>query len=541
MSMILYNGKIYLERDRFAEAVYIDGNIIKAVGTNDEMLAHKTADTELCDLGGKTVIPGLNDSHSHVLFMGNYLNQVQLLGTESIEDVIERGRAFLKTHTLLPGQVLMGQGWNQEQFPEGERRFLTRHDLDKISTEVPIVFARTCGHVTTCNTKALEVGGFTADTPQVEGGEFEIGEDGMPNGIFKELADRELRRRVVPLPTQATIERDLITGMDYMTSLGVTSIQSMNLREMREQDDVFSVILKMRDEGRLTMRIYEQNYFVDADSIEKYVHSDFFKNLKQDNFYKQGTVKTFLDGSLGGRTALMKRDYADMPGERGMHAVSPEEFNRIVETAHRNNFQVVVHAIGDEAIETAIKAYAKVNEPGKNPRRHAVIHCQITDYSLLRMFKETDTLAIVQPVFLNSDWSVVEARVGKDLAKTSYAFKTMLNLGVHVALGTDAPTEDSNPFECIYCAVTRKDLKGKPEGGFYPEECLDVYEAVDGYTIGSAYASFEEDIKGRIKEGYLADLVVLDKDIFTVPSDEIKDIRPEMTIVDGKVVYQKAK
>lgn len=541
MSMILYNGKVYLEKNNFAEAIYIDGNIIKDVGTNEAILAHKTEDMQLIDVGGKTVIPGLNDSHAHVLFMGNYLNSVQLLGTKCIDDVIQRGREFLKTHTILPGQVLMGQGWNQEQFPENERRFLTRHDLDQISTKVPIIFARTCGHVTTCNTKALEVGGFTADTPQVEGGEFEVDEDGQPNGVFKELADRELRRRVVPLPTQETIEQDMITGMDYMASLGITSIQSMNLRELRERDDVFSVILKLRDENRLTMRIYEQNYCVDADSLESYVHSDFYKNLKQDNFYKQGAVKTFLDGSLGGRTALMKRDYADMPGERGMHAVAPDEFRKIVETAHKYGLQVVVHAIGDEAIGIALEAYASVNEPGKNPLRHSVIHCQITDYSMLRRFKETDTVAIVQPVFLNSDWSIVEPRVGKDLAKYCYAFKTLSNLGVHIALGTDAPTEDSNPFECIYCAITRKDLKGNPKGGFYPEEGLDIWEAVDGYTIGSAYASFDENIKGRIKEGYLADLAVLSDDIFTISSDNIKDIKVEMTVVDGKIVYQRNK
>lgn len=538
MKKILFNGKVYLEREKFTQAVLIEDDLIADVGTDEEILKQRTEDTEMIDLEGRTLIPGLNDSHAHVLFLGKYLNSVQLLGVQSIEEVIARSKEFLKTHTILPGQVLTGQGWNQEQFPVEEKRFLDRHDLDKISTEIPIIFDRTCGHVISCNTKALEIAGITAETPQPVGGSFEIGEDGKPNGIFKELGDRELKK-IIPLPTRETIEQYILLGAEHMISYGMTSVQSMNVRENREQDDIFAVILKLREEGRLPIRMYEQNYFTDPQIFEAYLESDFYKNLKNDNMYKQGSLKTFLDGSLGGRTALMKRDYADAPGERGMSAVSKDDFFKMVEIAHKHKCQILVHAIGDDAIETALEAYAGVNEPGKNPYRHAVLHCQITDYSMLKRFKDTDTLALVQPVFLNSDWSIVEKRVGKDLAKTSYAFKTMLNLGVHVGLGTDAPTEDINPFECIYCAVTRKDLAGMPKEGYYPEECLDIYDAVDGYTIGSAYASFEEDVKGRIKKGYYADLAVLNEDIFTVSPEEIKNIKADLTILGGKIIYRR--
>lgn len=536
--MILYNGKVYLEREKFAEAVLVEDDRIGAVGTNEEILAQKTADTELLDLEGKTVIPGLNDSHAHVLFLGEYLNSVQLLGVESIEEVIQRGKEFLATHTLLPGQVLTGQGWNQEQFPENERRFLDRHDLDRISTEIPIIFNRTCGHVVSCNTKALEVAGYTADTPQPEGGSFEIGEDGKPNGIFKELADRQLKK-IIPTPTIESIKQEIMLGARHMISLGITSVQSMNIKEHEEQKSIFPAILQLRDQGKFPMRMCEQNYFTDPEYLEAYLESDFYKNLKHDNIYKQGTIKTFLDGSLGGRTALMKRDYADAPGERGLHAVSKADFERIVQIAHAHHLQVLVHAIGDEAIEIALDTFDRVNQHGPNVNRHGILHCQITDYSMLKRFKETDTLAVVQPVFLNSDWSIVDKRVGVDLAKTSYAFKTMLDLGVHVALGTDCPTEDINPFECIYCAVTRKDLKGRPEGGYHPEECLDIYEAIDGYTQGSAYVSFEENEKGRIQKGYYADLAVLDQDIFTVPKDKIKDIHADLTMVGGNIVFRR--
>lgn len=538
MRTILFNGKVYLEREKFAEAVLVEDGIIRGVGTNSDILCQKTEDTKLIDLEGRTMIPGLNDSHAHVLFLGKYLNSVRLLGVQSIEEVIERSKDFLKTHVLLPGQVLTGQGWNQEQFPPNERRFLDRHDLDRISTEIPIIFDRTCGHVISCNTKALELAKITADTPQPQGGSFDLGEDGRPNGIFKELGDRELKK-IIPLPTRETIEQNLLLGAEHMISYGITSVQSMNVRENGEQKDIFAVILKLREEGRLPLRMYEQNYFTNPEVLETYLESDFYKELRNDDMYKQGSLKTFLDGSLGGRTALMKRDYADAPGERGMSAVSKDYFVRMVEIAHKHKTQVLVHAIGDDAIETALEAYSRVNEPGKNPYRHAVLHCQITDYSMLKRFKDTDTMALIQPIFLNSDWSIVERRVGEDLAKTSYAFKTMLNLGIHVGLGTDAPTEDINPFECIYCAVNRKDLREMPENGYYSEESLDIFEAIDGYTVGSAFASFEEDVKGRIKEGYYADFAVLNEDIFTVPASKIKNIKADLTILGGKIIYSR--
>ena len=186
--------------------------------------------------------------------------------------------------------------------------------MDRISTEIPIIFNRTCGHVVSCNTKALEVAGYTADTPQPEGGSFEIGEDGKPNGIFKELADRQLKK-IIPPPTIESIKQEIMLGARHMISLGITSVQSMNIKEHEEQKSIFPAILQLRDQGKFPMRMCEQNYFTDPEYLEAYLESDFYKNLKQDNIYKQGTIKTFLDGSLGGRTALMKRDYADAPGE----------------------------------------------------------------------------------------------------------------------------------------------------------------------------------------------------------------------------------
>lgn len=205
-----------------------------------------------------------------------------------------------------------------------------------------------------------------------------------------------------------------------------------------------------------------------------------------------------------------------------------------------NGCQVVTHAIGDGAIEEVLNGYDTVCENGENPLRMGVVHCQITDLPLLYRFVKNDILALVQPIFLHYDMTVVEDRVGKAMASTSYAFETMRRLGIHTSFGTDSPVEDMNAIDNLYCAVTRKNLAGGPEGGFYPQECMDIFDAVDAYTTESAYVSFEENVKGRIRPGYFADLVILSEDIFTMPADNLRDTKVDATMVGGRFVYERA-
>ena len=211
----------------------------------------------------------------------------------------------------------------------------------------------------------------------------------------------------------------------------------------------------------------------------------------------------------------------------------------MVKMAAAHGCQVIVHAIGDGAVELALDGYGTVCHNGENPLRHGVVHCQITDLPLLHRFAQQDILALVQPIFLHYDMQVVEQRVGQPLASTSYAFETMRKLGVSLSFGTDSPIEDMNAIDNLYCAVTRKNLNGGPEGGFYPQERMDIYDAVDAYTVGSAYASFEEHCKGRLLPGYYADLVVLSEDIFTMNPDELRKTKVEATMVGGRFVYQR--
>ncbi|MDF2676645.1 MAG: hypothetical protein K0Q97_950, partial [Bacillota bacterium] len=254
---------------------------------------------------------------------------------------------------------------------------------------------------------------------------------------------------------------------------------------------------------------------------------------------KIGPLKILLDGSLGARTAALNQPYSDCPSAEGIVTLTQEELDEIVDLAHKNNMQLAIHAIGDRTMYMAFNSIEKlIKENVKENYRHGIVHCQITDEYLLNKFKELDVIAYIQPIFLDYDWHIVKDRVGEKREKTSYNWKSLINKGVKTANGSDAPVETFNVLKGIYEAVTRKDLYGLPEGGWLPDQKLTVKEAVYGYTMGGAYASFEENIKGSIEKGKLADLVVLSEDIFSINEDMIKNVNVEMTVFNGKIVHE---
>lgn len=540
METILFNGKIYVDRDEFVQGIFIEDGIIKKIGTNSEVMACASEDTKIIDCYGKTVIPGLNDSHMHFMQMGETMHQVNIDGVSSIAEMIERGKQFIKKY---PQRVVNGMhaiGWNQDLFKDGDR-MPDRFDLDKISTEIPIVFERVCGHIVSSNTKAIEILGIDGNSPQFPGGDFLIGEDGYPNGIFTENACNMIKN-VIP---DFSIEerRDiLIESMHYAVQHGLTSVQSNDVgTTFMDGPAAFKLFHDVYDNNEGLIRYRHQVCFNDLGEFETYLKEGEFAKGKydEDSWLTIGPLKLFKDGSLGARTALMRNDYKDAPGNQGLVWLKNEEMEKYCQLAKKYNLQVITHAIGDLAIEDTIKCYENAFVDGKNKLRHTLVHCQITDEALLNRIAKDEIPVMAQPVFLDYDMHVVESRCGKELSSTSYAFNTLRKKGVHVAYGTDCPVENCNPFACIYAAVTRKDFKGYPENGFYPNECVDVPAAIDAYTIESAYMEFMEDKKGRIKEGYYADVVVLDRDIFTIDPMEIKDIKPCLTMVGGKVVYKK--
>lgn len=539
--ILLHNAKVYVEKGVYAQAVLTDGGRIVKVGTNEEVLALKKDGDDVRDCGGKTLIPGLNDTHMHLFMFAETLNQAQIEGTTSIDDMIERCRKFVSEHPEAAVHGIHAMGWNQDLF-EGEKRIPDRHDLDKISKDYPIVLERICGHIYSCNTKAIEIMNLTADTPQPAGGEFEIGEDGYPNGVLKESATA-LANHVVPGFTVEDYRRIIQDAQQYAFEHGLTSIQSNDLgtSSFRDQQAGFDLLNDMIAKDELRIRYRPQICFADVEDLRKYLtEGEFAKaDYGEDSLISTGAVKMFRDGSLGGRTALLREGYVPDRENHGIEWNSMEEMRSFTKLAAEYGIPVVTHVIGDGAVESVVQAYEEAFVDGKNKNRNALIHCQITDAALIDRILKDDIPVYAQPIFIDYDMTIVEPLCGPELAETSYAFGTILKRGGHLSYGTDCPVESCNPLRNLYTAITRKGINGEPEGGWYPKECVDRETAIDAYTYESAYAEFLEDRKGRIKEGYYADMVLLSNDIFTCPEREILDITSDMTIVAGKVVYEK--
>lgn len=530
MKKIFYNGKIYQNRDKFAQAMLVDQGIIKDIGTNEYIISLKDG-CDLIDLKGKIVIPGFNDSHLHLEGVGYRLSNLNLYGLKSVDEIIFRAKEYINDNKI--DDILLGNGWNQDYFVN-EKRLLNRHDLDMISTKIPIIFTRVCGHILVANTKALEILGIDESVLDIEGGKILREEDGFPNGVFCENA-MKLFNKYLKTTTPHQREKYLEKAIDHAIKNGITSVQTNDVNGDNYMD-VLSAYKKLENEGKLHLRVTHQCAFEDILSL-----SEFFKEMNDDeyntSFNKIGPIKLFADGSLGARTAYLREDYKDDSGNRGVRIYTDDELDEITRYIDSNNKQMLIHAIGDGAIKQVLNSYKKIIFNGNN-KRHGIVHLQITDEEIFKMMKDLDCLALVQPIFLNYDIHIVENRVGEKLAKTSYAFNTLIKRGVHLSLGTDAPVEDLNPFNNLYCAVNRKDLNGYPDKSWNESEKMDIYDAIDAYTKGSAYVSFEEGVKGRLEKNYYADFVVLDDDIFEIDTERIKDIKINRTVVDGEIVHE---
>jgi len=537
--LALFNGKIYVEKGVYAQALWAEDGVIVGVGRNEDVPAEYHA-YEVIDCGGKTVIPGLNDSHLHLIQIGTRLAQAPINQATSMDHLVEIVKDFMAKNPALTARGVKAAGWNQDLFTD-EKRTPTRWDLDRISTEVPVVLSRVCGHVVSANSKVLELLGMDKVPGHVDGGTIEVDENGIPNGIFTEAANG-LAHSTIPALTLADAEQHFFVGANYALAHGITSVQSNDAgNSSYPREDVIDLLSRIYRESRCPLRYRYQISFDSPEDLRNFVESGGYeRDLGADsNKIAFGPIKLFKDGSLGGRTGTMRHEYLDDPGNFGVETTTDAEMDAFCKLADEYGLQIVTHVIGDKAIEDVIGNYERVLHEGKNPLRHALVHCQITDLPMLERIAKADIPVMYQPIFLDYDMHAVISRCGEALSSTSYAFKTLDDLGTHISYGTDSPVEDCNPFPNIYSAVTRKDKTGWPEGGFFPQECVDVETAIDAYTIGSAYNEFREDCKGRLKPGFLADMVVLDTDIFTCDPMVIRDILPVMTIVDGQVAWQK--
>ena len=532
MSMLIHNAKIYVERDRFADAILIEDGSIIAVGKCDQIVTDYPQADIVYDAQGRTIIPGFNDSHLHLMNKGVALAAVDLAGAKSIEEVIERGRRYIEENAIPAGTLVHGMGWNQDYFTD-EKRLLTRFDLDRISTEHPIIFERTCIHIIACNTCALEKANVTLETPVNVGGAIDRDERGL-TGILRENACVQ----VAYLLQNRTVEekkRLIRRAMDYAAQYGITSVQTCDLYAQTWPSTLQAFEEVMAETPNL--RVYHQFNCLTPDEVRAFCEAGYTTG-KGTDFNRIGPLKIFVDGSLGARTAALRHPYHDDSTTQGILTLDRQQLDELLAVALHYNCSMIAHAIGDRAVETVLDAFEGACEDGVNPKRLGVVHVQITDPELLQRFAKMGAVAYVQPIFLDYDIGIVADRVGEELASTSYAFGTLRDQGVHVAFGTDSPVEDMNPFDNLYCAVTRQRKNGEPVGGYGPNERFDMMQAIDAYTLEGAYCEFEENRKGRLLPGYVADLVVLNQDLFTIAPDEIRRTHVLATMVNGRWVYE---
>ena len=535
MRTIYTGGQVFTGALPLAEAFIVADGRFLAVGTDAEILSLRQEGDAIVPLEDGFVCPGFNDSHMHLLNYGNTMEMCDLTGsaTTSLAALQDALRAFAAEH---PDGWLLGRGWNQDYFsPAGD--IPTRHDLDAVSADRPICITRCCGHCLTVNTRALELLGLDANTPVPEGGAIDVDAEGSLTGVFRDTAMVLVQSRL-PKPTRDDMKRMIRTACKALNSVGVTSCQSDDFCCFENADwrDVLAAFQEVEQEGGLTVRVYEQSQFTNTQALQTFLDMGYTTGVGSEMF-KIGPLKMLGDGSLGARTAYLSQFYADAPGEKGIAIFTQEQFNDMVALARSRNMSAAIHAIGDGILDRVLNAYEYAAElyPDADVRS-GVVHVQLTRPDQLQRMKELGLHAYVQTIFIDYDSHIVHERAGEELAGTSYAFHRMQELGITVSNGTDCPVENPNPMRGLQCAVTRQPLDGSLPP-YRPEEAMSVENALQIYTAGGAYASREEDVKGCIVPGMLADFAVLAQSPFDVPTGDIHRIQTRAAYLAGRCVY----
>jgi hypothetical protein len=534
MDRIFKNGKVYSVDDKntFYTALGIEEGKIAFLGSDDDVDSIDA--DEIVDLQGRTVLPGFIDSHIHLLNYAFVKCNYNMLKDTSIIKIIEKGKEIGRDlDEAADDKWIYGRGWNELNFTTGDKRFLTKHDLDKISLTRPILFIRVCGHIATVNTKALEIINGLVNVKEYEG------QIDSENGILSEAAVK-LCYNVMTEPSLEEIKDLIKYVLEELSHCGITSVQSDDFLSLpgRNAERIMQAYRELDSAGELTVKIREQPSFISYDDVKKFI-DDGHRTGDGTDYYSVGPIKLYIDGSLGAKTALMNEPYEGEEANSGMMRHTLEELQDCVDYSYSHDMQILLHAIGDKASDVAMDAYEDaIKKYGQKPLRLGINHLQIVTKELFNRMDEYGILAYIQPVFVPSDKPVIEKLVGKDRAERSYMWKTMLNKGLVCCGGSDSPVESFNILQNIQCAVTRDALYEKTQG-WHPEEKLTVEEAVRLFTIWNAYGAFEENKKGSLEIGKAADLIILDKDIFEVEPHDIASIKVIATIVDGKTVYEK--
>jgi len=524
--LVVINAKVRtMDKEKpEAEAIAVWSNKIIAVGKNDEIKRLIGQNTKVIDAGGKLVLPGFNDSHLHFMEGGASLTSVDLRDAKSPEEFVQRIKEYASK--LPKGRWILNGNWDHEKWTPSI--LPTKEMIDAVTPDNPVFINRLDGHMALANSLALKLAGIDKNTKDVEGGEIVRDAAGNPTGILKDAAMNYVYR-VIPEPSFEEKLEIAEAATNYAASLGVTSVQDMSAGT-----DV-GVYQELLRKGKLKTRIYAVSPLPDWERWKRTgIHYAF-----GDGMIRVGGLKGFADGSLGASTAWFFEPYLDKPGYTGLASDEMSKMFDRVKQADKAGLQIMIHAIGDRANDEILKIYERVEqENGKRDRRFRIEHAQHLNENLIKRFAAQAVIASMQPFHVIDDGRWAWKRLDEKRLKGTYAFRSLLDSGVKLAFGTDWPVALLDPMMTIYAAVTRRTLDDKNPNGWIPEQKITVEETVRAYTIGSAYAEFQENVKGTISAGKLADFVMLSEDIFSINPNEIPKVKVLLTVVDGKIVYQ---
>ena len=510
-----------------AEAVAILGDRIVAVGSSHEVDAWRGPHTRVVDAAGKRLLPGFNDAHVHFMDGGAQLDNVELNDATSKQEFVRRiGERAAKT---AKGKWLVGGDWDETKWSPAE--LPTKELIDAATPETPVAVDRYDGHMVLANSLALKLAGITAQTPDPAGGVIVRDQQGNPTGALKDAA-QDLLFKAVPPPSHAERRHAIERALEHAASLGVTSVQHMN----PDYADI-AIYSELLDEGKLTTRIYAAPLITQVDDQVKIGIRRAFGGP----YLRIGAVKAYADGSLGSATAYFFEPLLDQSGNSGllsdeMHPISLMRDRML--RADAADLQLCTHAIGDAGISAILDIYGEIEkEHGSRDRRWRIEHAQHMAANDFDRFAQLHVIASVQPYHAIDDGRWAERRIGHDRSSRTYAFRTFLDYGVRLALGTDWNVAPLNPMLTLYAATTRATLDGKNPNGWFPEQKLTIKEAIEAYTMGSAYAEFQENEKGSISAGKLADMVLLSDDVLSIDPAKIREVKVLKTWVGGKLTY----
>jgi len=515
--LIVSNAKIITVDDSFSSAdafAVADGKFL-AVGSKKEIMSQFRSQNKI-DADGKTIVPGLIDGHCHFYNLGIFMQKVDLVGTKSYQEVLDRVTRFQKDKK---SDFIIGRGWDQNDWDSKD--YPTRKELDRLFPRTPVALTRIDGHAMLANKAALDLSGIDSGT-KIEGGEIVV-KDGKVTGVLVDNA-MNLVEAIIPAPDRETKIKSLLDAQQRCFSLGLTSVSDAGLDR-----EIIELIDSLQKAQSLKMRIYAM-ISATKENLDHYLSAGTYRTDR----LNVSSFKVYADGALGSRGAVLKESYSDRENHFGAMVTPLDTLSEIARRLSRSDFQMNTHAIGDSANAFVLKTYAQSLKSQTN-RRWRIEHAQVVSPDDFLYF--TEILPSIQPTHATSDMYWAEDRLGSERIKGAYAFKELLDINGRVVLGTDFPVEKVDPMLTFYAAVARQDLSGFPEGGFQMQNGLSREETLKGMTIWAAYGNFEEEEKGSIEPGKFADFVILDKNIMEVDIDEVPEIKVLGTYVNGEKVY----